>query len=57
MLMTFMLDPRFKYMHPIISCLGHENVLSLVVNYDFCLLLLLLVEFLQITHAKYNYGG
>ncbi len=56
-MLAFMLDPRFKHMHPIVSYLGHENVLSLVVDYDFYLLLLLLVKFLQITNAKYNYGG
>jgi hypothetical protein len=56
-MLTFILDPRFKHMHPIISCLGHKNVLSLVVDYKFYLLLLLLVEFLQISNAKYNYGG
>ncbi len=39
-----MLDPRLKGLHLIISYVGHENSINLVVDYDLQLLLPLLLK-------------
>ncbi len=42
---ALMLDSRIKHMHLVTSCLGHENALCVVVDYDLHLLLFLLESF------------
>ncbi len=44
-MLALLLDYRIKCMHLITSYLGHENALSVIVDYDLHLLLFLLVNF------------